>query len=97
MDNEYIEGSLLLACVLLITSRVEKVGFISHKQQTSSRNEVLPPFQIIRSFGFSTFIAFAMHLDVMSRYIANAMNLEMPKRLIICDKGSTYDLLRNNK
>jgi hypothetical protein len=29
---------------------------------------VLPLFQIIRHFGFSRFITFAMHLDCFSRY-----------------------------
>jgi len=34
------------------------------KNPTSSTMQVLPPFQIIRRFGFSTYIAFAMHLDI---------------------------------
>ena len=40
--------------------------------------DVLPPFQIIRHFGFSRYIVFAMHLDVVK-----SMYLGKPKRLII--------------
>jgi hypothetical protein len=44
--------------------------------------KVLPPFQNVGRFDFSSFIDFAMHLDIhyIPRYIANTMNLKKPKQ-----------------
>ena len=36
---------------------------------------VLPPFQIIRRFGFSTYIAFAMYLHIVYIYVHSKCNV----------------------
>lgn len=51
---------------------------------------MLPPSQIVCRFNISRLVAFAMHLDFMSRYMAKAMNWKMLKRPTIWDGGSSY-------
>jgi hypothetical protein len=48
---------------------------------------LLPPFQNVGHFDFSRFITFAMHL--VSRCIANTMNLEKSKQPTFCNGGSS--------
>jgi hypothetical protein len=52
---------------------------------------LLPLFQIIRRFGISRFIVFTMYLDIIYiSWIAEVMDLEKPKRLVIWNVGSSF-------
>jgi hypothetical protein len=50
---------------------------------------VLPPSQIIGLFGFSRYIAFAMHLDIHNVY------LEKPKQPVFWNGGSRTVIISN--
>ena len=53
------------------------------------KKTLLPPFQIIRRFGFSRYVDFTMHLDIHYVQIHSKSNItRKTKRLIIWNGGS---------
>jgi hypothetical protein len=59
------------------------------RNDTEYPRMIIPPFQIIRHFGFSRYVVFAMYLDkCISKCMAKATYLEKPKCLIVWNGGS---------
>jgi hypothetical protein len=60
---------------------------IKNKQFNISNLLLVTCTQIIRCFEFCKYIAFGLHLGVLSLYIVKTINLENPKRFIIGNEG----------